>query len=123
MTGSTEGLAFALLRTLRYVSSDTSYGRMRHRQGRDTLREEAASAQSYFLIYTHGRALLRVSPARTELTIKQSEDGQCRDARVVVESEDEPERLLLDTSICKEDGFQKQRGTLFICPPQPHHTR
>ncbi|SPO05985.1 related to pleiotropic drug resistance control protein PDR6 [Cephalotrichum gorgonifer] len=28
-----------------------------------------------------------------------SEDGQCRDARVTVESEDEPDRLLLDTSI------------------------
>lgn len=30
---------------------------------------------------------------------------------MVVESEDEPERILLDTSIDKEDKFQKQRGT------------
>ncbi|KEZ41110.1 hypothetical protein SAPIO_CDS7174 [Scedosporium apiospermum] len=44
----------------------------------------------------------------------QSDDGQCRDARVIVESEDEPDRLLLDTSICREDGFQKQRDTLIV---------
>jgi protein phosphatase-4 regulatory subunit 3 len=28
----------------------------------------------------------------------------------VVEAEDLPERLLLETKICKEDGFQKQQG-------------
>lgn len=47
-------------------------------------------------------------------TYTQSEDGQCRDARVMVESEDEPERLLLDTGVCREDGFQKQRDTLIV---------
>ncbi len=30
----------------------------------------------------------------------------------MVESEDQPERLLLETRICREDGFQKQQGTL-----------
>ena len=30
--------------------------------------------------------------------------------RVLVQSEDEPDRMLLETKICKEDGFQKQQG-------------
>ena len=29
-----------------------------------------------------------------------------------VESEDQPDRLLLETRICREDGFQKQQGML-----------
>ncbi|KAF4994438.1 hypothetical protein FGRMN_5768 [Fusarium graminum] len=37
------------------------------------------------------------------------EDGR-KDPRVVVESEDHPDRLLLETKIQKEDGFQKQQG-------------
>lgn len=41
----------------------------------------------------------------------QTEDGR-KDPRVVVESEDQPERLLLETKIQKEDGFQKQQGML-----------
>ena len=28
----------------------------------------------------------------------------------MVESEDEPERMLLDTRITKDDGYQKQQG-------------
>lgn len=28
----------------------------------------------------------------------------------MVQSEDAPQRLLLETRICKEDGFQKQQG-------------
>ncbi|KAF6842045.1 suppressor of mek1 [Colletotrichum plurivorum] len=40
----------------------------------------------------------------------QTEEGQPRDPRVIVESEDHPDRLLLETKICKEDGFQKQQG-------------
>jgi protein phosphatase 4 regulatory subunit 3 len=39
----------------------------------------------------------------------QTEDGR-KDPRVIVESEDHPERLLLETKIQKEDGFQKQQG-------------
>jgi protein phosphatase-4 regulatory subunit 3 len=31
--------------------------------------------------------------------------------RITVEAEDPPERMLLETKICKEDGFQKQQGT------------
>ncbi|PTD04486.1 hypothetical protein FCULG_00001656 [Fusarium culmorum] len=38
------------------------------------------------------------------------DDGR-KDPRVVVESEDHPDRLLLETKIQKEDGFQKQQGT------------
>jgi hypothetical protein len=47
----------------------------------------------------------------------QFEEGQHRDPRVVVESEENPERLLLETKICKEDGFQKQQGM------PPNHPR
>ena len=30
--------------------------------------------------------------------------------KIFVESEDDPERLLLDTMIVKDDGYQKQQG-------------
>lgn len=39
----------------------------------------------------------------------QNEDGR-KDPRVVVESEDQPNRILLETRIQREDGFQKQQG-------------
>ncbi|KAF5254796.1 hypothetical protein FANTH_535 [Fusarium anthophilum] len=38
------------------------------------------------------------------------DDGR-KEPRVIVESEDHPDRLLLETKIQKEDGFQKQQGT------------
>jgi protein phosphatase-4 regulatory subunit 3 len=34
-----------------------------------------------------------------------------QEPRVIVESEDQPNRRLLETRIVKEDGFQKQQGT------------
>lgn len=40
----------------------------------------------------------------------QTDDGR-KEARVVVDSEEEPTRVLLETRIHKEDGFQKQQGT------------
>ncbi|KAI1266014.1 DUF625-domain-containing protein [Xylariaceae sp. FL1019] len=43
-----------------------------------------------------------------------TEDVQQRDPRVVVESEDQPDRILLETRICKEDGFHKQQETLIV---------
>ncbi|KAI0890432.1 DUF625-domain-containing protein [Annulohypoxylon maeteangense] len=43
-----------------------------------------------------------------------SEDGQQREPRVIVESEDHPDRVLLETRICKEDGFHKQQETLIV---------
>lgn len=39
-----------------------------------------------------------------------------KEPRVVVESEDQPERVLLETRICKEDGFHKQQGMSDISP-------
>lgn len=42
-----------------------------------------------------------------------SEDGH-KDPKVIVESEDQPERLLLETTIQKQDGFQKQQETLIV---------
>ncbi|KAJ1331471.1 protein phosphatase 4 regulatory subunit 3 [Microdochium nivale] len=42
------------------------------------------------------------------------EDGSQREPRVIVESEDEPDRVLLETRICKEDGFHKQQETLIV---------
>ncbi len=38
------------------------------------------------------------------------EEGQPKEPRVVVESEDQPNRRLLETKIVKDDGFQKQQG-------------
>jgi protein phosphatase-4 regulatory subunit 3 len=43
--------------------------------------------------------------------ILQVEEGQPKEPRVVVESEDQPNRRLLETKIVKDDGFQKQQGT------------
>ncbi|KAB5540506.1 component of IIS longevity pathway SMK-1-domain-containing protein [Coniochaeta sp. 2T2.1] len=42
------------------------------------------------------------------------EGGGPKEPRVIVESEDQPDRLLLETRICKEDGFQKQQDTLIV---------
>lgn len=39
------------------------------------------------------------------------------ESKVYVESEDQPERLLLETQITKDDGYQKQQG---MNPPQVH---
>ena len=36
--------------------------------------------------------------------------GGNEEAKIFVESEDEPERLLLETKIGKDDGYQKQQG-------------
>ncbi|KAI1828689.1 DUF625-domain-containing protein [Xylaria intraflava] len=47
-------------------------------------------------------------------TFNASEDGQQRDPRVIVESEDQPDRILLETRICKDDGFHKQQETLIV---------
>ena len=35
------------------------------------------------------------------------------ESRIYVESEDEPDRLLLETKIGKDDGYQKQQGNCF----------
>jgi protein phosphatase-4 regulatory subunit 3 len=32
--------------------------------------------------------------------------------RIFVESEDEPQRMLLETKISKDDGYQKQQGDM-----------
>ncbi|KAI0404211.1 DUF625-domain-containing protein [Xylaria palmicola] len=47
-------------------------------------------------------------------TFNTSEDGHQRDSQVIVESEDQPDRILLKTRICKEDGFHKQQETLIV---------
>ncbi|KAF2150674.1 DUF625-domain-containing protein, partial [Myriangium duriaei CBS 260.36] len=36
------------------------------------------------------------------------------DARILVQSEDEPARMLLETRIAKDDGYQKQQDTLIV---------
>ncbi|KAG6019788.1 hypothetical protein E4U41_003077, partial [Claviceps citrina] len=48
----------------------------------------------------------------TATFIGTSESRQ--DPRVIVESEEHPEQLLLETKIQKEDGFQKQQETLIV---------
>ncbi|KAH6895790.1 component of IIS longevity pathway SMK-1-domain-containing protein [Thelonectria olida] len=44
----------------------------------------------------------------------QVDDGGRKEPKVIVESEDQPERLLLETKIQREDGFQKQQETLIV---------
>ena len=45
------------------------------------------------------------------IAFPQSEDGNQRDPRVLVESEEQPDRVLLETRISREDGFHKQQGS------------
>ena len=54
------------------------------------------------------------------LTFLKAEDGDedVRAPHVVVESEDEPERLLLNTRVQRDDAFQRQQGK-----SAAHHTR
>ncbi|KUI68241.1 hypothetical protein VM1G_04454 [Cytospora mali] len=47
-------------------------------------------------------------------TWTELDEGRAKEPRVVVDSEDEPIRTLLETRICKEDGFQKQQETLIV---------
>ncbi|KAJ4416445.1 Platinum sensitivity protein [Neurospora sp. IMI 360204] len=42
------------------------------------------------------------------------QENQPKEPRVLVESEDHPDRLLLETRIVKDDGFQKQQDTLIV---------
>ncbi|KAK3339382.1 component of IIS longevity pathway SMK-1-domain-containing protein [Neurospora tetraspora] len=43
------------------------------------------------------------------------QENQPKEPRVIVESEDHPDRLLLETKIVKDDGFQKQQGAYPNC--------
>ncbi|KAI2092610.1 Platinum sensitivity protein [Ophidiomyces ophidiicola] len=38
----------------------------------------------------------------------------CDEPRILVESEDQPDRMLLETKISKDDGYQKQQETLIV---------
>lgn len=40
------------------------------------------------------------------------------ESKLFVESEDQPERLLLETKISKDDGYQKQQETLIVWTEQ-----
>lgn len=42
--------------------------------------------------------------------IVQNEANRQEEPRMLVQSEDEPDKILLETRICKEDSFQKQQG-------------
>jgi protein phosphatase-4 regulatory subunit 3 len=50
----------------------------------------------------------------------QNEATRQEEPRVLVQSEDDPQRLLLETRVFKEDGFQKQQGT-WLSPLQYLH--
>ncbi|KAK4251461.1 component of IIS longevity pathway SMK-1-domain-containing protein [Corynascus novoguineensis] len=52
---------------------------------------------------------------------RYTEEGQPKEPHVVVESEDQPSRRLLETKIVKDDGFQKQQG--MRNPPIPPPTK
>ena len=51
--------------------------------------------------------LLSLKGKERRLTTAQDE------SKIYVESEDQPDRLLLDTKIVKDDGYQKQQGESF----------
>jgi hypothetical protein len=42
--------------------------------------------------------------------LQNDEEVDLKEARLLVHSEDEPARLLLETSVTKGDAFQKQQG-------------
>ncbi|KAL8639845.1 MAG: hypothetical protein Q9228_003165 [Teloschistes exilis] len=44
----------------------------------------------------------------------RSQGTNGEDSRIFVESEDKPERMLLETRITREDGYQKQQDTLIV---------
>lgn len=46
-----------------------------------------------------------------DLSRVQNESNRQDEPRIIVHSEDDPDRILLETRICREDGFQKQQGT------------
>jgi protein phosphatase 4 regulatory subunit 3 len=41
-------------------------------------------------------------------------DARQDEPRIFVESEDQPDRMLLETKIQKDDGYQKQQDTLIV---------
>lgn len=47
---------------------------------------------------------------RSQLVANAQQD----EPRIFVESEDQPERMLLETKIQKDDGYQKQQDTLIV---------
>jgi protein phosphatase-4 regulatory subunit 3 len=50
----------------------------------------------------------RFAEVRTDVHLQQEE------AKILVASEDDPARQLLETKISKDDGYQKQQGTTII---------
>jgi protein phosphatase 4 regulatory subunit 3 len=53
-------------------------------------------------------------PSRLPLQSNALTDAFQDEPRVFVESEDQPERMLLETKIQKDDGYQKQQDTLIV---------
>ena len=88
MTGSIEALASVLPHSSMYAATSREPSR-------------ACALQCPWGLYV----------VNTLLTpIVQNEGNHQEEPRVVVQSEDEPEKILLETRICKEDTFQKQQG-------------
>jgi len=50
------------------------------------------------------------------LTLRK-QDGE---GRIFVQSEDDPQRMLLETKISRDDGYQKQQGTARPCLRRVH---
>lgn len=60
------------------------------------------------ILFPVWRALENPCNVLTDFTLPQDEH------RIFVESEDEPNRVLLETKITKDDGYQKQQGSVFL---------
>ncbi len=103
MTGSTAAPASAVLRSFLYVIH-------LHRPS------PAPSGHSRCFLLAGREMDVSMRPIACHLanatSVLQVEEGQPKEAHVTVASEDTPERLLLETKICKGDGFQKQQGRL-----------
>ncbi len=52
-------------------------------------------------------------PPRCTWRGQENADKAQDESKIYVESEDQPDRLLLDTKIVKDDGYQKQQGGPF----------
>ena len=65
-----------------------------------------------------GRVVNASGNVRAQVThnAQRTKSSSQEESRIYVESEDEPDRLLLETKIGKDDGYQKQQGTA----PQQH---
>ena len=65
----------------------------------------------FFSLSLSLHSALPVSLSLPLLTSILNQDGE---ARILVQSEEDPQRMLLETKITRDDGYQKQQDTLIV---------